>query len=167
MLLVRLISLISPGDGGFLNTFEATLKFPGQGGVVSNGPVRRYSVEESNVGGECRRTGGGRGHVQHLRVPAHRGAPPGESGRAGAAGGPQPHAGRCDYNQWSRGAPRPRRGRHQRTTRPRPHAPQKASRILPMGRPGEEVCEGPAVARIVGTAHDVLEDTPALATPAS
>jgi len=39
-----------------------------------------------------------------------------------------------------------------------------------MERPGEEeVCEGPGVAvvRIIGTAHDVLENAPAPATPAS
>jgi len=60
MPLVRLISL---GDNRLPNTLDATPEFPDQGGVVSNGLVCRYNVEENNVEESADGLEGGRGRI--------------------------------------------------------------------------------------------------------
>ena len=49
-LMMPLVLFISPGDERLLKTLDATLKSPDQGGLVSNGLVYRYNVEESADG---------------------------------------------------------------------------------------------------------------------
>jgi GH15 family glucan-1,4-alpha-glucosidase len=49
-LMMPLVLFISPGDERLLKTLDATLESPDQGGLVSNGLVYRYNVEESADG---------------------------------------------------------------------------------------------------------------------
>lgn len=49
-LMMPLVRFISPGDRRLLSTLEETLKSPDQGGLVSNGLVYRYNVEETDEG---------------------------------------------------------------------------------------------------------------------
>ncbi len=49
-LMMPLVQFISPGDRRLLSTLEETLKSPDQGGLVSNGLVYRYNVEETDEG---------------------------------------------------------------------------------------------------------------------
>jgi len=49
-LTMPLVRFISPGDRRLLSTLDATLKSPDQGGLVSNGLVYRYNVEETKDG---------------------------------------------------------------------------------------------------------------------
>ncbi len=50
ILMMPLVLFISPGDKRLLKTLDATLESPDQGGLVSNGLVYRYNVEESTDG---------------------------------------------------------------------------------------------------------------------
>jgi GH15 family glucan-1,4-alpha-glucosidase len=49
-LMMPLVRFISPGDERLLSTLDATLASPGDGGLVSNGLVYRYDVDETNDG---------------------------------------------------------------------------------------------------------------------
>ena len=49
-LIMPLVRFISPGDERLLKTLDATLQSPDQGGLVSNGLVYRYNVEETDEG---------------------------------------------------------------------------------------------------------------------
>jgi len=49
-LTMPLVRFISPGDRRMLRTLDATLQSPDQGGLVSNGLVYRYNVEETDEG---------------------------------------------------------------------------------------------------------------------
>ncbi len=49
-LIMPLVHFISPGDERLLQTLDATLESPDQGGLVSNGLVYRYNVEETDEG---------------------------------------------------------------------------------------------------------------------
>ncbi len=49
-LMMPLVRFISPGDERLLQTLDATLQSPDRGGLVSNGLVYRYNVDESRDG---------------------------------------------------------------------------------------------------------------------
>ena len=49
-LMMPLVRFLSPGDARLLNTLDATLKSPDNGGLVSNGLVYRYNANETEDG---------------------------------------------------------------------------------------------------------------------
>ncbi len=49
-LMMPLVRFISPGDDRLLNTLDATLQSPDDGGLVSNGLVYRYNADETEDG---------------------------------------------------------------------------------------------------------------------
>ena len=48
--MMPLVRFLSPGDARLLNTLDATLKSPDNGGLVSNGLVYRYNASETEDG---------------------------------------------------------------------------------------------------------------------